>query len=81
MGLCSRQIAQLYAQSIVIELTEPCMQIIYLSSAYEMLLHLVIRGQIREGGHFWFTGTVVCNKANNSGQELFGIARSVLVLM
>jgi len=68
-------------RSIVTELTDPGVQIVYLSSEYEMLLHLVIRGQIREWGHFWFTATVVCYKAGISGQELLGIARSVLVLM
>lgn len=52
-----------------------------LSSEYEMLLHLVITGHIREGGHFWFTTTVVCYKAGISGQELFGIARSVLLFI
>jgi hypothetical protein len=67
-------------RSIVTELAESCVQIIYLSSEYEMLLHLIIRGHIREGGRFWFTTTVVCYKVRISGQELFGIARSVLVL-
>jgi hypothetical protein len=46
-----------------------------------MLLHVVIRGQIREGGHLWFTATVVCNKVGISGQELFGIARSIHLLV
>ena len=49
-------------RNIVTELTEPGVQIIYLSSEYEMLLYLVISGHIREGGRFWFTTTVVCIK-------------------
>jgi hypothetical protein len=67
--------------SIVTELMTPCVQTVCLSSEYETLLHQVIREQIREGGHFWFTATVVCNKTGILGQELFGITISVHIVV